>query len=103
MMRESEQNQRMKSQGDLVPDRKAPLSSLTNTNSNIPLMNLTPTHVSNTSSTLLKDLTSSLFDPNAPSIQMSQWHVNIANNAVTSTAHDTATTATTDEFFIINE
>jgi len=72
MMRESEQNQRMKSQGDLVPDRKAPLSSLTNTNSNIPLMNLTPTPVSNTSSTLLKDLTSSLFDPNAPSIQMSQ-------------------------------
>lgn len=73
MMRESEQNLRMKSQGDLVPDRKAPLSSLTNTNSNVPLMNLTPisaSTTSNTSATYLKDLTG--FDPNAPSTQMSQ-------------------------------
>lgn len=71
MMRESEQTQRMKSQGELMPERKPPLSSLTNTNSNAPLMTLTPmaasTTTSNSSSTLYKDLTSSLFDPNAPS------------------------------------
>lgn len=71
MMRESEQTQRMKSQGELVPERKPPLSSLTNTNSNAPLMTLTPmtapTTASNSSSSLYKDLTSSLFDPNAPS------------------------------------
>lgn len=70
MMRESEQNQRIKSQGELVPERKAPLSSLTNNNSNAPLMTLTPTTASttqsNSSSALYRDLTSSLFDPNAP-------------------------------------
>lgn len=71
MMRESEQNQRMKSQGELVPERKAPLSSLTNNNSNAPLMTLTPMAAptassSNSSSALYRDLTSSLFDPNAP-------------------------------------
>ena len=70
MMRESEQNQRIKSQGELVPERKAPLSALTNKNSNAPLMTLTPittsTTQSNSSSALYRDLTSSLFDPNAP-------------------------------------
>ena len=70
-MRENEQTQRMKSQGELTPERKPPLSSLTNTNSNVPLMTLTPTPASttttsNVSSSLYKDLTSSLFDPNSP-------------------------------------
>ncbi len=69
-MRENEQTQRMKSQGELTPERKPPLSSLTNTNSNAPLMTLTPiqasTTTSNVSSSLYKDLTSSLFDPNSP-------------------------------------
>lgn len=67
-MRESEQTQRMKSQGELIPDRKPPLSSLTNTNSNVPLMTLTPTPASNSSSSssFYKDLTSTLFDPNPP-------------------------------------
>lgn len=70
MMRESEQTQRMKSQGELVPDRKAPLSSLTNTKSNVPLMTLTPTiastATSNSNSAFYKDLTSTLFDQNPP-------------------------------------
>jgi hypothetical protein len=75
-MRESDQTQRMKSQGELVPERKLPLSSLANTNSNIPLMTLTPTSssttTSNSSSAFLKDLTSSLFDQNPPPPPQSQ-------------------------------
>ena len=67
MMRESEQTQRMKSQGDLLPERKSLASmSSTTTNSNIPLMAMTPissSNTSNTSNNLYKDLTSSLFDP----------------------------------------
>jgi hypothetical protein len=66
-MRETEQTQRIKSQGELIPERKPPLSSLTNTNSNVPLMTLTPTPTSsNSSSSFYKDLTSTLFDPNPP-------------------------------------
>jgi len=68
-MRESEQTQRMKSQGELIPERKIPLSSLANTTSNAPLMTLTPTPsttTSNSSSAYFKDLTSSLFDQNPP-------------------------------------
>jgi hypothetical protein len=68
-MRESDQTQRMKSQGELIPERKPPLSSLTNTNSNAPLMTLTPTPASsssNSSSAFYKDLTSTLFDQNPP-------------------------------------
>lgn len=74
-MRQSEQTQRMASQGELVPERKIPMSSSTNTNSNIPLMTMTPTLASPTSSSsssaLYKDLTSSLFDPHAPSQSLS--------------------------------
>ncbi|CAF3566436.1 unnamed protein product [Rotaria sp. Silwood1] len=70
IIRQTEQTQRMKSQGELIPERKTPLSSLSNTNSNVPLMTMTPTAssttASNTSSTYFKDLTSSLFDPNPP-------------------------------------
>ncbi|CAF0785506.1 unnamed protein product [Rotaria sordida] len=69
IMRQTEQTQRMKSQGELIPERKIPVSSLTNTNSNVPLMTMTPTLSSTTSkssSTYLKDLTSNLFDPNPP-------------------------------------
>ena len=65
-MRESEQTHRMKSQGDLIPERKGPMSLSNTTNSNIPLMAMTPISSSNTSATsnnLYKDLTSSLFDP----------------------------------------
>jgi hypothetical protein len=63
MMRESEQTQRMKSQGELVPERKTPLS----TNSNIPLMSMTPTTTTttNSSSAFYKDLTSTLFEQNS--------------------------------------
>ncbi|UJR28491.1 hypothetical protein I4U23_009729 [Adineta vaga] len=66
MMRESEQTQRMKSQGELVPERKTPLASLPTTNSNVPLMSMTPMASSTTSSssTFYKDLTSTLFDQN---------------------------------------
>ncbi|CAF1318027.1 unnamed protein product [Adineta ricciae] len=69
MMRETEQTQRMKSQGELIPDKKTPLASLPTTKSNIPLMSMTPMSslaASNSSSALYKDLTSSLFDPNSP-------------------------------------
>jgi hypothetical protein len=71
MMRESDQTQRMKSQGELVPERKTPLSSSKNTNSNAPLMTLTPissstTTTSHSSSAFFKDLTSSLMDQNPP-------------------------------------
>jgi hypothetical protein len=63
MMRESEQTQRMKTQGDLQPERKTPLS----TNSNIPLMSMTPltTTTTNSSSTFYKDLTSTFFEQNS--------------------------------------
>ncbi|CAF2579551.1 unnamed protein product [Rotaria sp. Silwood2] len=70
IMRQTEQTQRMKSQGELIPERKTPLSSLTSTNSNVPLMAMTPTlsstTTSNSSSAYFKELTSTLFDPNPP-------------------------------------
>ncbi len=72
-MRENDQTQRMKSQGELIPERKIPMS----TSSNIPLMAMTPisatTITSNTSSAFVKDLTSSLFEQNSsqPSYSMS--------------------------------
>jgi hypothetical protein len=65
IMRESEQTNRMKSQGEIKPERKTPLSSTTTaTNSNIPLMAMTPIPTSNSSTAFYKDLTSSLFDQN---------------------------------------
>jgi len=68
MMRAGEQTQRMKSQGELIPERKNVSSSSTKTNSNVPLMTLTPTPSTstNSSSAYYKDLTSTLFDPNPP-------------------------------------
>ena len=70
-MRQSEQTQRMSSQGELIPERKIPMSSSAKQNSNVPLMAMTPTissqTSSNSSSAIYKDLTSSLFDPHAPS------------------------------------
>ncbi|CAF3724612.1 unnamed protein product [Adineta steineri] len=77
IMRQNEQTQRMQTQGEIVPERKAPLSSLPTKNSNIPLMSMTPTSsssstmMSNSSSNLYKDLTSTLFDQN-PSPSPSQ-------------------------------
>ncbi|CAF3421653.1 unnamed protein product [Rotaria sp. Silwood1] len=76
MMRENDQTQRMKSQGELIPERKTPISS----SSNIPLMAMTPissssaaTATSNSSSAYFKDLTSTLFEqnPSQPSYGMS--------------------------------
>lgn len=75
MMRESEQTQRMKTQGELVPERRSLASMSTSSthsgsssispNPNVPLMTMTPTPVSNMSnpsSAFLKDLTSQLLD-----------------------------------------
>ena len=77
-MRESEQTQRMKSQGELVPERR--VASSTTTNSNIPLMAMTPISASsstasssNPSAAFLKDLTSSLFDQSAPNPAQSMY------------------------------
>ncbi|CAF1193530.1 unnamed protein product [Rotaria sordida] len=73
MMRENDQTQRMKSQGELIPERKTPISS----SSNIPLMAMTPisatTTTSNSSSAYYKDLTNTLFEQNSsqPSYSMS--------------------------------
>ncbi|CAF1947799.1 unnamed protein product [Rotaria magnacalcarata] len=71
IMRQSEQTQRLSTQGEILPGRKIPMSSSANTNSNIPLMAMTPTvsspTSSNSSSAIYKDLTSTLFDPHAPS------------------------------------
>ncbi len=65
-MRANEQTQRMKSQGEITPERKTPL----NTNSNIPLMAMTPVATtSNSSSAIYKDLTSTLFNQNPPPSQ----------------------------------
>ena len=81
-MRESEQTQRMKSQGDLVPERRlaAPSTTSSTTHSNIPLMAMTPMSAStstasssNTSAMFLKDLTSSLFDQSAPTPAQSMY------------------------------
>ncbi|CAF4988051.1 unnamed protein product, partial [Rotaria magnacalcarata] len=62
---------RLSTQGEILPGRKIPMSSSANTNSNIPLMAMTPTvsspTSSNSSSAIYKDLTSNLFDPHAPS------------------------------------
>ncbi len=74
-MRENDQTQRMKTQGELIPERKTPIS----TSSNIPLMAMTPisatttTIQSNSSSAFFKDLTSTLFEqnPSQPSYSMS--------------------------------
>jgi hypothetical protein len=68
MVRENEQAQRMKSQGEITPERKTPLASLATANSNIPLMSMMPTPAStaNSSSAFYKDLTSTLFDQNPP-------------------------------------
>ncbi|CAF4100717.1 unnamed protein product, partial [Rotaria sp. Silwood2] len=66
MMRENDQTQRMKFQGELVPERKTPISPA----SNIPLMAMTPisaaTTTLNSSSAYFKDLTSTLFEQNPP-------------------------------------
>lgn len=72
MMREADHNQRVKSQGELVPDRKPIGSSSTPMSSNIPLMAMTPISVSNVSnaSNYLKDLGSS-FDPIQPGLTAS--------------------------------
>jgi len=74
MMRENDHTQRMKTQGELIPERKTPIS----TPSNIPLMAMTPisaatTIPSNPSSAFYKDLTSTLFqqNPSQPSYSMS--------------------------------
>lgn len=64
----------MKSQGELVPERRITSSTTTTpNNSNIPLMAMTPMSASassasssNTSGAFLKDLTSSLFDQSSP-------------------------------------
>ena len=65
----------MKSQGELVPERRVASSTTTTTtnNSNIPLMAMSPISAStstasssHTSAAFLKDLTSSLFDQSAP-------------------------------------
>lgn len=67
MMRENDQTHRMKTQGELIPERKTPLQP----SSNIPLMAMTPisatttTTTSNTSA-FFKDLTSTLFEQNPP-------------------------------------
>ncbi len=59
-MRANDQTQRMKSQAEIAPERK--------TNTNIPLMAMTPVATtSNSSSTAYKDLTSTLFNQNPPS------------------------------------
>jgi hypothetical protein len=69
-MRESEQTQRMKSQVDLIPERRTVSSMSTTNNSNVPLMAMTPisaSNSSNSSSAFFKDLTSTLFDPTSMS------------------------------------
>ncbi|CAF3314982.1 unnamed protein product [Rotaria socialis] len=66
MMRENDQTQRMKSQSELISERKTVMTPM----SNIPLMAVTPisatTTMSNTSSAFVKDLTSSLFEQTSP-------------------------------------
>jgi hypothetical protein len=59
MMRENDQTQRMKIQGELIPERKIP--------SNTPLMSMTPiSSTNNSSSSYYKDLTSTLFEQKPP-------------------------------------
>lgn len=67
-MRESEQSQRLKTQGDLVPERKPMSGSLKPMNPNVPLMSMTPMTMSNTvnSSSFAKDLSTSFLDPLQP-------------------------------------
>lgn len=82
-MRESEQTQRIKSQGDLIPERKSLASMSSATNSNIPLMAMTPISSSNTPNTsnhLYKDLTSSLFDPMSSSSMHSHSHSSMSTS-----------------------
>jgi hypothetical protein len=69
MMRENDQTQRMKSHVELLPERKTPIS----TSSNIPLMAMTPVSATVPTSTLYKDLTSTLFEqkPSQPLYSMS--------------------------------
>ena len=70
MMRENDQTQRMKTQTELIPERKTPTT-------NVPLMAMTPISAtvttSNTSSAYFKDLTSTLFEqkPSQPISSMS--------------------------------
>jgi hypothetical protein len=59
MMRE---NDRIKSPNE----RQIPLSTTSTINSNVPLMAMTPMTTTNSSSSLYKDLTSSLFEQNPP-------------------------------------
>jgi hypothetical protein len=57
MMRENDQTQQTKTQGELIPERQIP--------SNIPLMSMTPiSSTTNSSSVFHKDLTSALFEQN---------------------------------------
>ncbi|CAF4906436.1 unnamed protein product [Rotaria magnacalcarata] len=63
MIRENDQTQRMKSQSELISERKTVMTPM----SNIPLMTMTPiSATSNTSSAFFKDLTSTLFEQTSP-------------------------------------